>query len=70
MSHSLSSVVSEASRRPDDHGHPPRGRPPVVERTAGWNARPRKTALPGWLVMATTGIRCREVLEEPRRAKV
>jgi RND superfamily putative drug exporter len=51
MSHSLSSARPETGRRPDDQGHPPRGRAPVVERIAGWSARHRKTAVLGWLVM-------------------
>jgi len=51
MSHSLSSAMPETGRKPEDHGPPPRGRAPVVERIAGWSARHRKTAVLGWLVM-------------------
>jgi putative drug exporter of the RND superfamily len=51
MSHSLSSAMPETGRSPDEHGHSPRGRAPVVERIAGWSARHRKTAVLGWLAL-------------------
>ena len=57
MRQSQSSVLPETGLPEGDHArqHPRRrgapGRPPLVERIAGWSSRYRKTAVLGWLML-------------------